>query len=142
MHFLRLSGDHLGGKAKGPAQANTDKLSKTAGTPQAESDQPGKTGSGIGDLEEEHLPIEQTKDGNGHKEQKGEQKMSVNVISVNKGKGIDKGGKETLTTLNHKVSKLNLRGSYRKATDRFKRSRVASLFGMPKKEAGIREKRE
>ena len=51
----------------------------------------------MGDLEEDHLPIERTKDGDGHKEQKGEQKMSVNVISVDKGKGIDKGGKETFT---------------------------------------------
>jgi len=37
---------------------------------------------------------------------------------------------------------LSFRGSYRKATDKFKRSRVASLFGMPKEEAGIGEKRE
>lgn len=68
--------------------------------------------------------------------------MSVNVISIDKGKGIGKGEKETLNTLNHKVSKLSLRGSYRKATDKFKRSRVASLFGMPKEEAGIGEKKE
>ncbi|KAK3364793.1 hypothetical protein B0T24DRAFT_598126 [Lasiosphaeria ovina] len=90
------------------------------------------------------LPVSsQIKDGDSHTEQKGEQKMSVRVISVNKGKGIDKGGEETLTTLNHKVSKLSLRGSYRKATDKFKRSRVISLFEMPKEEeTGIGEKRE
>ncbi|KAK3382905.1 hypothetical protein B0T24DRAFT_672844 [Lasiosphaeria ovina] len=79
----------------------------------------------------------QIKDGDGHEEQKGEQKMrvrvqkgeqkmSVRVISVDKGKGIDKGEED-------KVSKLSLRGSYRKATDKFKRSRVASLFGIGEK---------
>ncbi|KAK3371218.1 hypothetical protein B0T24DRAFT_595061 [Lasiosphaeria ovina] len=83
------------------------------------------------------LQNKKIKDGDGHEEQKGEQemgvrvqkgeqKMSVRVISVDKGKGIDKGEED-------KVSKLSLRGSYRKATDKFKRSRVASLFGIGEK---------
>ncbi|KAK3359461.1 hypothetical protein B0T25DRAFT_564460 [Lasiosphaeria hispida] len=78
--------------------------------------QPGKTGSGVGGLEEEHLPIEQIKHDDGHEKRKGKQKMSVNVIDVDKDKGIGKGGEETVTTLTHKVSKLSLKGSYRKAT--------------------------
>ena len=103
----------------------------------AQGSQPGKTGSRIGSLEDKHLPIEQTKHDDGHEKQNGKQKMSFNI---DKDGDIDKGEGETLATLTLKLSKLSLRGSYRKLKEmpgKVKRSRVVSLFRIPKEEASV-----
>ncbi|KAK0701734.1 hypothetical protein B0T26DRAFT_807623 [Lasiosphaeria miniovina] len=104
--------------------------------------------AGIGSLKEkekeERLLIQQSKHDDGHEEQKGmlegrekgKQKMS---ISTDKDKGTDHGEGGTLKLM-RKLSKLSLKGSYRRlkeAPGKFKRSRVASLFHKPKEEERV-----
>ncbi|KAK0734693.1 hypothetical protein B0T26DRAFT_762156 [Lasiosphaeria miniovina] len=106
------------------------------------------TGSGIGlkEEKEERLPMQQSKHNDSHEEQKempegrerGKQKTS---ISTDKGKGTDNSEGKTLK-LTRKLSKLSLKGSYRRlkeAPGKFKRPRVASLFHKPKEEERVRE---
>ncbi|KAK0712869.1 hypothetical protein B0T26DRAFT_677277 [Lasiosphaeria miniovina] len=70
--------------------------------------------------------------------EKGKQKIS---ISTDKDKGTDYGEGETLT-LTRQLSKLSLKGSYRRLKEvpgKFKRSRVASLYHKPKEEERVGE---
>ncbi|KAK0709758.1 hypothetical protein B0T26DRAFT_679129 [Lasiosphaeria miniovina] len=112
--------------------------------------QPTKTGSGTCSLKEkekeERLLIKQSKHDDGYEEQKGmpegrekgKQKIS---ISTDKDKGTDHSEGEALM-LTPKLSKLSLKGSYRRLKEvpgKFKRSRVASLFHKPKEEERVGE---
>ncbi|KAK0726924.1 hypothetical protein B0T26DRAFT_671661 [Lasiosphaeria miniovina] len=103
-----------------------------------------KTGSGISSLKEEEkeerLPIQQSKHDDGHdshEEKKEKERLLIEQSKYDDGyedtdkdKGTDNGEGETLT-LTPKLSKLSLKGSYRKLKEvsgKFKRSRVGSLF--------------
>lgn len=78
-----------------------------------------KTRSGMGGLEDRPAITQD----NGQEKHKGKQAAKADVLEC-----------QDPTTLTHKVSKLSVRESYRHAKDKMKRSRVASLFGIPKEE--------
>lgn len=75
---------------KHPAQANTNKLNKTIGTPQVESAQPSEIygNSRIGRFEEHNSLIGKVKASDDDKKQRGGQKMSLNIISIVKARAL------------------------------------------------------
>lgn len=99
----------------------------------APATQPKKTG-----IEEDGPAIELIKHDNGQEKQEGIRGRGLMSSNLAKTRALITGWRRPPHLITHKVSKLNLKGSYRKAKDKLKRS----LFGIPKEETGIGGERE